>query len=669
MFDKAAKRQVSTRLVRKIADFRSDERGSIAIFVMMIFVTMLLVGGIAVDVMRAEMRRVAYIQTADRATLGGSNVILPPSQSPITVCLDWWAKGGLGDEYTVDNFMPMCSGLATTSSRETKLVGKVRSYNWFMHLMDIPYFEMPVVSSAQQGISKIEVMMVLDITGSMSGASGTTTKIQALRDAATNFLTVMKFSKDPGGNYTIPKDPNNLVSVGLVPYASNVNIPVALRNQFTNLSDLSAWDGVLNAGVLNPNINCLEIPTGTYGQTGLSTSAPISMAPVVLATKNKVTPGTNTTASGNTSGGVITLGRANPAAPAVPSKNTDNFVCNHGDNFATPDDPGTPLVENDESSSNLIALPSTDINKLKAQIAQLNPRGRTSIAVGMRWGTALMDQSARDIYTNVLSETAMAGRPANNSDNDTRKIIVVMTDGNHVASENVFAFKSGPSPIWRGGTDGNLVIRYTNGGAARTGGLRPGLTASTNTCSKWVIGANREFFAPHLKASSLKPKNAATDPEGQATGNASAVTGACDPRAWLSSSTGTPSWTGSGPVRRLDWSEVWRYATVDWVIRNLYMRSGVDGTNDYDTIYSQFVAPYLGSASYMDQLLDTNCSAAKTAGFEVFGIVLGNDVNEAPIKKCSSPGTGYYYKATDPASLTAAFEQIAVLISDLRLTQ
>jgi hypothetical protein len=67
--------------------------------------------------------------------------------------------------------------------------------------------------------------------------------------------------------------------------------------------------------------------------------------------------------------------------------------------------------------------------------------------------------------------------------------------------------------------------------------------------------------------------------------------------------------------------------------------------------------------------LNTNCTAAKTAGVEVFGIVLGNNVSEAPIQNCASPGTGYYYKTTDPASLNAAFEQIAVLISDLKLTQ
>ena len=662
MLTRTASRPAFAHVARKFTDYLEDEGGSIAIFIVISFVMILMLGGIAVDIMRFEMRRVALQETLDRATLAAANVVLPPTTSPQSVVTEWFDKAGLGNELTVDYFPPTVGGSATASSREATARAKVRSYNHFMQMLEMPYIEGPAVSVAQQGVSKIEVMMVLDITGSMSQTSGSTTKIAALRQAASNFVTILKYSKDAGGAYTVNKDPNNLISIGMVPYASNVNVPDALRDQF-NVTDVSSWDGVANAGVNSPDINCLEIPTSTYSQTGLSTDDTISMAPVVLATKSAVTPGTNTTAgttgTGTKAGGVITLSKNTP--PGIPSKNTDNFVCNHGDNFST-----TGI---DESASNQLLLPTTNITTIKNQIAQLNPRGRTSIAVGMRWGTAMIDEDARPIYTSLRgSEAAMLGRPANNDAADTRKIIVLMTDGTHVASENVIApFKTGLSPIWRG-TDGNMVIRYTNGGLAKTGGLRPGLTATTNTCSGWVIPAGREFFAPHLKENAVKAKFKATDAEGLGSGTAAAVTGACDPRAWISSA-GIPSWPGSGTVRQLDWSEVWRYASVDWVIRQLYMRSGVDGTNNYTAVYNQFVAPYLGSTTYMDTLLNTNCTAAKTAGIEVFGIILGDNVTETPIKNCSSPGTGYYYKVTNADNLNAAFEQIAVLISDLKLTQ
>ena len=51
------------------------------------------------------------------------------------------------------------------------------------------------------------------------------------------------------------------------------------------------------------------------------------------------------------------------------------------------------------------------------------------------------------------------------------------------------------------------------------------------------------------------------------------------------------------------------------------------------------------------------------------GIILGNNVTEGPIKNCASSGTGYYYKVTNANDLNAAFEEIAKLISPLRLTE
>jgi hypothetical protein len=637
MLTQPANRPVSEKVIRKLSDFKSDESGSITIFVLVVFVMMLIFGGIAVDVMRAEMRRVALIQTADRASLAASNVVLPLSQTPKSVATEWFQMAGLGDGLTYDYYAPVITGEATASSRTTTIKAKVRSYNHFMHWLEVPYFDMPVVSTAEQGVSKIEVIMVLDVTGSMGDPSGTTTKIAALRTAAKKFVTVLKYNKDTAGNYTVVKDPNNLVSVGMVPYSSNVNIPVGLRNQF-NYTDLANWfDQAPGTGV--PNINCFEIPPSTFGSTALSTTDPISMAAVADTTFSRIRP-TSTTSS---SGGTVRLSYGDPVGPNMGS---NNVVCNQGAVNPT---------------GNLVLLPTTTAKTVTDQIDLLQPRGYTSIAVGMRWGTALMDQSARGIYSALRgSEPAMAGRPANNNDGDTRKIIVLMTDGDHWLTKHVYAFKSGLSPIYRG-ADGKFAIRFTDGGQALTDGTRPGLSAAS-TCSGWVLGSTREYFIPHLKATQVRQKRN-SDPEGAGTGDR--TTGACDPLAWKSS----PSWTGSGTVRQLDWSEVWRYVRVDWMVRQLYMRSGVSGTGNYDTVYNTFVQDYLDSETNMDSLLNQNCTAAKNAGFEVFGIVLGDAVIETPVKNCASPGTGYYYKVKTGDELTSVFEQIAVLISELRLTQ
>jgi hypothetical protein len=561
---------------------------------------------------------------------------------------------GLGDGFTFDYATPVITGEATTTSRKTKITAKARSYNWFMHMLGVPYFDMPTVSAAQQGVSKIEVIMALDITGSMAESSGSTSKIAALRQAASNFVTILKYNKDGSGNYTVNKDPNNLISIGLVPFSSNVNIPVNLRQQFT-VSNLSSWNNVTNQGV--PGLNCFEINPNTFGTLALSRTTAIPMAAEAM-TASSAPSGVTVTAAGaaNTNGqngGVVTLSQSNPTATVY---NSSSLMCNNGD------DPNTGA---DESASNLLQLPTTNITTLKAQIATLSPKGNTAIALGFRWASALIDESARPIYTALRgSEAAMAGRPSNNNDTETRKIIVVMTDGTHVSSKYVLdAYKSGPSPIWRGDGDGKLAIRYTTGGTALTGGQRPGLTANTNSCSGWVLAADRQYFVPQLKANAVKLKKNATETEGNGTGTS--VTGGCDPLAWKSS----PTWTGSGTVRQLDWSEVWRYASVDWVIRQLYMRSNVTGTSTYATVYNMFVGNYLTNEANMDALLNTNCTAAKAAGVEVFGIILGDSVTTGPIQSCSSPGTGYFYNVTVADNLNSAFEEIAKIISPLRLTE
>lgn len=155
-----------------------------------------------------------------------------------------------------------------------------------------------------------------------------------------------------------------------------------------------------NQGV--PNINCIEIPTGTYGSTGLSTSTAMPMA-AVADTTSTVTTSTNYL----------------PPADYPPSIEFGPRICTtKNDNLAT--------AEN-ESEYNQLLLPTKDASTVKARIAQLTEGGNTSIALGMRWGTAILDQSATNLYTITNSDGKV--RPFQNNDATVRKIIVLMTDG------------------------------------------------------------------------------------------------------------------------------------------------------------------------------------------------------------------------------------------------
>jgi len=612
------------------------------LIILFTFLAMIIFGGIAVDVMRFETRRVAMQQTLDRAALAAS--ALPDTDdltkvlSPTDVANDWFAKTNLGEGLAMVEFSePTVVEVNIPGKREVTMSAEVKSKNFFMGIFSPrDYLQAPTATKAAQGVSNVEVMLVLDITGSMGEAiEPGKTKLTALKEAVNLFLDLIA-----------EKDKKNGVSIGVIPYAAQVNVPLDLRKQFT-VSNLSSWDGVVNAGV--PNINCFEFPVSGFGSTGVSLTAPIPMAAVADSNSSTTTTGA----------------RVAPQTPTATSR-----ACTTNAETTT-----TPWVD---AEVNQILLPTKDKQKIRDKIDRLTAQGNTYIAVGMRWATALIDEAARPIYVNLLSgeidpvtgKKAMEGRPANNGDGRTRKIIVLMTDGEHVTNNHIKdPYKSGPSPIYRGRSDGNFAIRFINP-PSPAAPIRPGSgTTASTSCSGWQLTnyANREYFVPHLKRNSVNQR-VGSNPEGAGTGTSTA--NACDPQAWLA----TPSWTGSGTVDRLDWSEVWRYVRVSWVAQQLYVRSGVTGFTDYNANMNNFRQVYLTSTSNMDSLLHQNCAAARNnAGIEVYGIMF----DDAPstrginaIRGCaSSPYTTYYYEPKKADDLRAAFADIATDISDLRLTQ
>ena len=625
-----------------------------ALIMIFTFLAMILFGGIAVDVMRFETRRVTMQQTMDRAALAAAS--LTQTRTPQVIAEEWFEKSGLTAEFaTVDFGAPVVTTMNDAGQRRVTMSASVRSDNFFMGLYsDRDYLQGPASTSAAQGVSQIEVMLVLDITGSMGETLGDgRTKIQGLRAAATDFVNIVKTNDRRDG-----------VSIGMVPYAAQVNIPAALRAQFTNVLNISSWDGVANAGV--PNINCFEIPTVTYNSTGLSTFNPIRMAAVADANS-----GTTTSNSFQAPAGF---------APVATSRACTN--------------------EAGQPTANHVVLPTKIAANLTPRIAALNAQGNTNIALGMRWGTALLDETARPIYTALITEPGMEGRPDNNDelndDTKTRKIIILMTDGSHVTNTHVRDdYKSGPSPIWRG-TDGNYAIRFWSGGTDLNDNARP------TDCMGWNIptSANREYFLPHMKDTTEQERGTATAAnEGLGTGTvrtlANTGTYRCDPNSWIASGPGGvvrwPQTVADGPdanderdvvlnalgqpvmitATQLDWSEVWRYLRVSWVARQLYMRSGVTGTDNYDTVMNLMRATYLSSNTNMNNLLQQNCAAARTAGIEIYGIAFAAPAaGQAQINGCSSePKETYYFNATNNAGLMTAFQKIATDISDLRLTQ
>jgi Flp pilus assembly protein TadG len=189
---------------RRLSRLRRDESGGFVIFGLFLFVAMLMITGLAVDIMRTETVRSKLQNALDRAVLAAAD--MDQDLDPEAVVRDYMAKAGLDaqliDVTVIDNAM-------------TRLVSAEAEADvsmFFAHWIGIHSMPAPARATASEAISNLEVSLVLDVSGSMSGS-----KLAELRSAAEAFSEVLFTTMGP-----------DRVSINIVPYASQVSVPPGL---------------------------------------------------------------------------------------------------------------------------------------------------------------------------------------------------------------------------------------------------------------------------------------------------------------------------------------------------------------------------------------------------------------------------------------------------------
>jgi hypothetical protein len=215
---------------------------------------------------------------------------------------------------------------------------------------------------------------------------------------------------------------------------------------------------------------------------------------------------------------------------------------------------------------------------------------------------------------------------------NTLKVIVVMSDGDHVASRFIETtgtdgrYKTGNSPIWRSGT-GNSA-RYSI------------LHDRANT--------NEDYWVPHTGQWLTEPYS---DSDGDDDDDI-------------------------GVVVRLTWDQVWGGdgssalpgLRVRWVAWQLYARALGTSNSNRTSVYNTWVNNFTGdtSVSNMNTTLQQSCTQAKNAGVIVYGIALSAPAGgQTQIRNCASSTSHYFY--TTSSELGTTFNAIAAHINALRL--
>ena len=226
---------------------RDDEEGSFVIFSLFILVVMVMIGGLAIDVMRYENLRTTMQNSVDRAVLAAAD--LDQTVDAEAVVADYLDKAGMNTlPYEVDVFESKVGSVVTGRKVTVSASADLRTY--FMKMMGTPTISTPAKSTAEEAVNEIEISMILDVSGSM----GWGTKLANMQSAAKTFVTEVLEDVEPGQ-----------VSINVVPYSTQVNAGSTLLNQFTHTAD-------------HNYSHCVDFESSDFNSTTLSPTVTLQQA-------------------------------------------------------------------------------------------------------------------------------------------------------------------------------------------------------------------------------------------------------------------------------------------------------------------------------------------------------------------------------------------------------
>lgn len=206
--------KAALRAMRGMAQqFMRREDGTITVFAMAVFVLMVGVGGIAVDLMRFEAQRSQLQSTLDRAVLAAAS--LNQQRDAEGVVRNYFETAGF------ENYRLSVDVERNINFRRVAVEAEVDVQTLFMKLFGQRVLTSFASGAAEERIPKVEVSLVLDISGSMMFLD----RMTNLKPAAREFVTSILEANDNPNN-------NQLVSLSIVPYSGHVNMGTTIASVF-----------------------------------------------------------------------------------------------------------------------------------------------------------------------------------------------------------------------------------------------------------------------------------------------------------------------------------------------------------------------------------------------------------------------------------------------------
>ncbi len=236
--------------LKLVTDFRNDERGGILAFYLIMFITLMIGGGMAVDFMNSEYQREKVQDALDRGVLAAAAIgkaaraitpveIAAAEANSVLVVRSYLAGAGYDPDAPGVSIIPAF----TLNSQGVNATADYEVDTFFLRLTGIDTLGGNAGAGALVTQNDIEISLVLDVSGSMDG-----TKIANLRTAGSDFV----------GNM-LAGDRSDYTFISVLPFNHSVNVGVDIIGRFSNqmwhnYSGCATFDSTAMASTaMNPN--------------------------------------------------------------------------------------------------------------------------------------------------------------------------------------------------------------------------------------------------------------------------------------------------------------------------------------------------------------------------------------------------------------------------------
>ncbi|MEM7471311.1 MAG: VWA domain-containing protein [Pseudomonadota bacterium] len=590
------------RVLSRVKGFRRNESGAMVAFSLSIFIMMLWVGGIGIDLMRFEHERARMQYTLDRAALAAASMNANSTDCE-AIAQDYFEKAGL------DSAKFFVGGICDETSRKVLVSAETRVKSLFMNLIGVDELDAAGKAIAYESQQDIEISLVVDISGSMgwTDSTGTRSKLEALQEAASDFFDILLTGEN-----------RDRVSINIIPYNMQVNVGEDVLDQL-NVTNEHSYS------------HCVDFESADFETVELTEQLGNA------ATLGDLSLFTGTSSVMGSADDLQRTGHFDPYYTTI----------NHP--FTTSDDNTSRLFVCSPEEELEVTLMSQNRGALKEIVNNLEAGGNTSTDIGVKWASYFLNESAEQVFDNLPDGSSVLtkdgqdpvdadgnplydvngdqveapirvpavfeDRPYAYDRNNTKKIMVVMSDGQNT-------------------TQYQLDDDYASGGSDMYGHTTDGVTY----LSKWM-----SYYKPQSGPDDYYISEGRTNTDYR---NASAVG------------------QGGGAARELDWTEVWNMMGIKYLAYYYYYAEGWQASQYWDFVNDAYDTV---SGSQKDTRMLDACTAAKdedviifTVGFEV------SNHSAGILEQCASQPINFF--RVEGTELEDAFGKIAGTIQRLKLT-